>query len=73
MAQDNSTKPYTFDDLSNAMKNYNDAKGKYDTAQNLVKSSRAAMESHERTAAEALSHVDRYKAEVRRITENLEK
>jgi hypothetical protein len=70
---DKSQRPYTMEDLSIAIGDYNAAKGSYDKAMQMVMAKRSEMDSFQRTADLALVEVERYERIVHRVVSNLER
>lgn len=66
-------KPYTFADLATKMLSYNDVAGELNKFVGLRDAAKSQMDSHQREIDKLQELVDRRKAEVRRIANNLEK
>lgn len=73
MAQDNTVKPYTLDDLAEAMGRYQVARAAKEAAVKVVEAKRSEMESFQLTADRAEQDVQRHRATVRKILNNLER
>ena len=73
MAHDKTDKPHTMDELAEAMGHYTAAKATYDAAIRQVTAKQKEMGSFEKDAEKADHHVQRFKAQVRKILANLEK
>ena len=66
-------KPYTYEDLEQAVADFSYAKGELKGWEDKRNSARSAMDSHQKEVDKAVHEVDRRKALVQRILTNLEK
>jgi len=70
--QDDSTRPYSYDDLSKAVLDYSHAKSDLEEKLKMVLAKKGEMESFQREADRAAEDVERHKAAIRKINKNLE-
>lgn len=68
-----SNRPYTYDDLALATRDYAYAKAIYDTADLNVKQKQAVVAGFEKEREEAAYQVNRHKVHINKILANLEK
>jgi septal ring factor EnvC (AmiA/AmiB activator) len=73
MASPDDNKPYTLEQLSEAMADLKYAESEFKEHQNRANAARRALESHERDMAKADEEVQRRRVKVKKILANLEK
>lgn len=70
---DDPTRPYTIDDLSHAVAEYNHTQKQHTDALKMVAAKRSEMDSFQKEADKLVEELERRKARVRKVAGNLEK